>query len=251
MQSHDGTVQTVWDCTRLTATLIESSTVACMHVLQVLDKAFMSGVLLMTAFWSVAAVREQPGPSHKSHSVTATSAPAATARSAATASLAATARSAATATASDATAGATAVRSAATATAPAASAGPTAARPAAAAAAPAPTATGATGTQAELGGTNPDLAATTATPTAGADSPATAAAAAQESTMPVRVSDVQDSSSNSSSSLIAAELLDNLSYLQFCRMKLTAYNALLKNVLSSVSTSRQVGVYSSHCLQHP
>ena len=218
MQSHDGAVHTVSGLlvsTRLNAVSVQASTVACVYVLQVLDKAFMSGVLLMTAFWSVAAARDQPGPPHKSHSLTATIAPAATARSAATA-------------------------------------GPTAARPATTAAAAAPIATGATGTEAGLGGTNTDLAGTATGPTAGADLPAADAAltAAQESTMPVRESDVQDSSSSSSSSLIAAELLDTLSYLQFCRMKLTAYNALLKNVLSSVSISRQVGVYSSHWWQH-
>lgn len=41
-------------------------------------------------------------------------------------------------------------------------------------------------------------------------------------------------------SLVAAELLDSLSYLQFCRMRLTAYNSLLKALLTAVSTSSQV-----------
>ena len=43
-----------------------------------------------------------------------------------------------------------------------------------------------------------------------------------------------------SSSLVAAQVLSSLSYLQFCRMRLTAYNALLKSVLTSVSTSCKV-----------
>lgn len=42
------------------------------------------------------------------------------------------------------------------------------------------------------------------------------------------------------SASIAAELLNSLSYLQFCRMRLTAYNALLKGLLSAVSSSAQV-----------
>lgn len=43
-----------------------------------------------------------------------------------------------------------------------------------------------------------------------------------------------------SSSLVAVQILNSLSYLQFCRMKLTVYNTLLKAVLTSVSTSPQV-----------
>lgn len=53
--------------------------------------------------------------------------------------------------------------------------------------------------------------------------------------------------SDSSSSLIAAQLMDNLSYLQFCRMRLTAYNSLLKTLLTAVSTSAQVSSHSSFC----
>ena len=56
-------------------------------------------------------------------------------------------------------------------------------------------------------------------------------------------------SDGSSSSLIAAQLMDNLSYLQFCRMRLTAYNSLLKTLLTAVSTSAQVSSHSSfRCL---
>ena len=43
-----------------------------------------------------------------------------------------------------------------------------------------------------------------------------------------------------SSSLVAVQVLNSLSYLQFCRMRLTAYNTLLKAVLTSVSSSAQV-----------
>ena len=50
-----------------------------------------------------------------------------------------------------------------------------------------------------------------------------------------------------SSSLIAAQCIDSLSYLQFCRMRLTAYNSLLKMLLTSVSTSAQVASHSSFC----
>ena len=41
-------------------------------------------------------------------------------------------------------------------------------------------------------------------------------------------------------SLMAVQILNSLSYLQFCRMRLTAYNTVLKAVLASVSTSPQV-----------
>ena len=54
------------------------------------------------------------------------------------------------------------------------------------------------------------------------------------------------SSATDSSSVIAAELLDNLSYLQFCRMRLTAYNSLLKSLLTAVSTSAQVETAPTH-----
>lgn len=41
-------------------------------------------------------------------------------------------------------------------------------------------------------------------------------------------------------SLVAVQILNSLSYLQFCRMRLTAYNTVLKAVLASVSTSPKV-----------
>ena len=43
-----------------------------------------------------------------------------------------------------------------------------------------------------------------------------------------------------SKSLLAVQILNSLSYLQFCRMRLTAYNTVLKAVLTSVSASPQV-----------
>ncbi|DBA78919.1 TPA: hypothetical protein ACH3X1_008798 [Trebouxia sp. C0004] len=134
-------------------------------VRQVLDKAFMSGVLLMTAFWSVtAATDHKRGPADKTSSTKAT------------ASLAA---------------------------------GPTI------------TAVGQATT--EPGG------AVSARPHANA-------AAAGGSMIEEHASRAKQ---QGNSSLVAAELLDSMSYLQFCRMKLTAYNTLLKNVLTSVSTSAE------------
>ncbi len=134
----------------------------------------MSGVLLMTAFWSVAAATDHKrAPADKTPSIKATSSPAAVALGPATA------------------------------------------------AGPATTAVG-------LAATKPG-AAVSARPHANA--------AAADGSMLEEHADVQQSSS----SLVAAELLDSMSYLQFCRMKLTAYNTLLKNVLTSVSTSAEVG----------
>ena len=153
-------------------------------VVQVLDKAFMSGVLLMTAFWSAAAVTDHKrAPADKTPSTKATSSPAAVAL------------------------------------------GPTTAvaGPVATAAGPATTAVG-------QAATNPD-AAVSARPHANA-------AAADGSMIAEHGSRGEQ---QNSSSLIAAELLDSMSYLQFCRMKLTAYNTLLKNVLTAVSTSAEVG----------
>lgn len=150
-------------------------------MVQVLDKAFMSGVLLMTAFWSVAAATDHKrAPADTTSSTKATTSPAVVALGPATAE-----------------------------------AGPTAT-----AAGPATTAVGQAAT--EPGG------AVTARPHA--------TAAAPDGPM-IEEHGVEQSSS----SLVAAELLDSMSYLQFCRMKLTAYNTLLKNVLTSVSTSAEVG----------
>lgn len=59
-------------------------------------------------------------------------------------------------------------------------------------------------------------------------------------------SDSSTTTDSSSSSVIAAELLGNLSYLQFCRMRLTAYNSLLKSLLTAVSTSAQVETATTH-----
>ena len=141
---------------------------------QVLDKAFMTGVLLMTAFWSAATDADHKrAPADKTPSTKATSGPAARALGPATAAGLAT----------------TGV-------------GPAATKPG---------------------------AAVSARPHANA--------AAADGSMTEQHADVQQSSS----SLIAAELLDSMSYLQFCRMKLTAYNLLLKNVLTAVSTSAEVG----------
>ena len=145
-------------------------------VVQVLDKAFMSGVLLMTAFWSVAAATDHKrAPADKTPSTKATSGPAAVALDPATA------------------------------------------------AGPATTAVGQAATEAG--------AAVSARPHADA-------AAADRSMIEEHVSRLEQ---QSSSSWVAAELLDSMSYLQFCRMKLTAYNTLLKNVLTAVSTSAEVG----------
>ena len=141
-------------------------------VVQVLDKAFMSGVLLMTAFWSVAAATDHKrAPADKIPPTKATSSPAL-----------------------------------GTATA----------------AGPATTAVG----QA--------VAAVSARPHANA-------AAADGSMIEENASRAEQ---QGSSSLVAAELLDSMSYLQFCRMKLTAYNTLLKNILTSVSTNAEVGCFA-------
>lgn len=51
-----------------------------------------------------------------------------------------------------------------------------------------------------------------------------------------------------SSSLAAVQILNSLSYLQFCRMRLTAYNTVLKAVLTSASTSPQVQLDVSEAL---
>lgn len=134
----------------------------------------MSGVLLMTAFWSVAAATDHKrAPADKTPSTKATSGPAAVALDPATA------------------------------------------------AGPATTAVGQAATEAG--------AAVSARPHADA---------ADRSMIEEHVSRLEQ---QNSSSLVAAELLDSMSYLQFCRMKLTAYNTLLKNVLTAVSTSAEVG----------
>ncbi len=157
-------------------------------VVQVLDKVFMSGVLLMTAFWSAAAATDHKrAPADAVLSTKATSGPAARALG------------------------------------PATAAGPatTAAGPATTAARPATTAVG----------------PAAAEPAAAVSARPHADAAAAGGSMIEEHADVQQSSS----SLVAVELLDSISYLQFCRMKLTAYNTLLKNVLTAVSTSAEVG----------
>ncbi|KAA6423409.1 MAG: hypothetical protein FRX49_06470 [Trebouxia sp. A1-2] len=144
-------------------------------VRQVLDKAFMSGVLLMTAFCSVAAATEHNrAPADKSLSTNVTTSPAGIALGPATA------------------------------------------------AGPATTAVGQAATE--------PGAAVSARPHANG-------AAADGSMIQQHANRAEQQ--GSSSSLIAAELLDSMSYLQFCRMKLTAYNTLLKNVLTSVSTSAE------------
>ncbi len=150
-------------------------------VVQVLDKVFMSGVLLMTAFWSAAAATDHKrAPADKVLSTKATSGPAARALGPATA-----------------------------------------AGPATTAAGPATTAVG----------------PAAAEPAAAVSARPHADAAAAGGSMVEEHADVQQSSS----SLVAVELLDSISCLQFCRMKLTAYNTLLKNVLTAVSTSAEVG----------
>ena len=136
----------------------------------------MSGVLLMTAFWSAATDADHKrAPADKTPSTKATSGPAARALGPATAAGLAT----------------TAV-------------GPAATKPGAAVSA----------------------------------RPHADAAAADRSMIEEHVSRLEQ---QNSSSWVAAELLDSMSYLQFCRMKLTAYNTLLKNVLTAVSTSAEVG----------
>lgn len=52
-------------------------------------------------------------------------------------------------------------------------------------------------------------------------------------------------------SLAAVQIMNSLSYLQFCRMRLTAYNTVLKAVLASVSTSPQVHSWPEVCTTPP
>ena len=149
----------------------------------------MSGVLLMTALWSVAAPKDQPAqsalPSKRPQASKLSATPNA---------------------------------------------------------APATTATGCPATA---------TAATSSHPAATATGPAASAAAAAAHLLPDATAAIGNVSGGldaqqSSSSLIAVELLDSLSYLQFCRMKLTAYNTLLKNVLTAVSTDAQVS-WHAYC----
>ena len=172
-------------------------------VLQVLDRAFMSGVLLMTAFWSTATAKQQPNqtatPSTRHNKPQAASpVPAGPAAVAATGNIPST-----------------------TASSVAATAGTSPATPT-----PEP--------------------ATAAMPEATADHVSGSTSAAVQQTLTAATAlqasnSVRGDEQSSTSSQIAAELLDSMSYLQFCRMKLTAYNSLLKNTLTAVSADAQVG----------
>ena len=162
-----------------------------MYNVQVLDKAFMSGVLVMTAFWASAVVRTPP-PLEK-------------------------------ATASNNKARQSKV--------PTTAVGPSAtAAGSLAAAIKAPFSQIATAADRKSAAASDVLPAATARDTA-----ATSGGPAQSTGS----SSGAEAHANRSS-LVGVQVLNSLSYLQFCRMRLTAYNTVLKAVLMSVSTSSQV-----------
>ncbi|KAL3138059.1 hypothetical protein ABBQ38_005291 [Trebouxia sp. C0009 RCD-2024] len=138
-------------------------------VRQVLDKAFMSGVLVMTAFWATAVARHLPDPPPPSDK-----------------------------------------------TVKASNSKPWQSRSTASAA---------------------DLQpASSMSPSAAARGVADAVEGSAQTSDSLSGSPAQP---DSSSSMVAVHVLNSLSYLQFCRMRLTAYNTLLKAVLAPVSASAQ------------
>lgn len=142
----------------------------CALYMQVLDKAFMSGVLVMTAFWATAVARHLPDPPPPSDK-----------------------------------------------TVKASNSKPWQSRSTASAA---------------------DLQpASSMSPSAAARGVADAVEGSAQTSDSLSGSPAQP---DSSSSMVAVHVLNSLSYLQFCRMRLTAYNTLLKAVLAPVSASAQV-----------
>lgn len=180
---------------------------------QMLDKAFMSGVLVMTAFWATAATKAAALHQLPSDEPAKTSLTEAVSR--------------------------------------AQGIGP-GGGPAGSAAGSMVTATNPPTSIAQ----QPHNAVTPHCSSATLATPATAATAVQSVASAGRPgssghSTAQDSSSSNSSissSLVGVEIVSSLSYLQFCRMRLTAYNALLKAVLPSISASSQVTQSSACCI---
>ena len=170
--------------------------------LQVLDKAFMSGVLVMTAFWATAVAKVPASHTPLSHKPAKASDRGS--------------RSGAqhTATASRSAARAAGQWSVVTAKVP-------------------PSSNSSIAEQQQNSVT--------------ADRPSATAAAAVKSMASAGGpgSSGESTAQASSSSLVGVEVVSSLSYLQFCRMRLTAYNALLKAVLPSISASSQVTQYSA------